>query len=90
MKALTIWQPWAGAVAAGIKKNETRSWSTKYRGQIAIHSAMKSIHLTWSNLYMSDEAREAIIRQVKSEVEDAKRNGQVTIDEWIDMLQKGI
>lgn len=31
-----------------------------------------------------------IIRQVKSEVEDAKRNGQVTIDEWIDTLQKGI
>lgn len=34
MKALTIWQPWAGAVAAGIKKNETRSWSTKYRDRL--------------------------------------------------------
>ena len=65
MKALTIWQPWAGAVAAGIKKNETRSWSTKYRGQIAIHSAMKAIHHTWSNLYMNDKAREVIIRRMK-------------------------
>lgn len=41
MKAITIWQPWAGALAAGIKENETRSWPTKYRGPIAIHAAIK-------------------------------------------------
>lgn len=31
MKAITVWQPWAGALAAGIKENETRSgnrWGT--------------------------------------------------------------
>ncbi len=39
MKALTIWQPWASLIAAGEKKYETRSWETKYRGPIAIHSA---------------------------------------------------
>lgn len=43
MKAITIWQPWAGALAAGIKENETRSWATKYRGPIAIHSAARSV-----------------------------------------------
>lgn len=37
--ALTVWQPWASALAAGIKKNETRSWATKYRGPIVIHAA---------------------------------------------------
>lgn len=64
MKAITIWQPWAGALAAGIKENETRSWPTKYRGPIAIHSAMKAIQHTWSNLYMNNEAREVISRRL--------------------------
>ena len=29
MKAITIWQPWAEFIAAGVKHNETRSWATK-------------------------------------------------------------
>jgi activating signal cointegrator 1 len=41
MKALTLWQPWASLVAMGVKKIETRSWTTKYRGPIAIHSARR-------------------------------------------------
>lgn len=39
MKTLTLHQPWATLVALGIKQWETRSWSTPYRGQIAIHAA---------------------------------------------------
>ncbi len=39
MKALTLTQPWASLVAIGAKKNETRSWSTSYRGPLAIHAA---------------------------------------------------
>lgn len=39
MKALTLWQPWASLVALGEKQVETRCWSTKYRGEIAIHAA---------------------------------------------------
>jgi len=38
MKALTIRQPWASLVATGVKTIETRSWSTKYRGPLAIHA----------------------------------------------------
>lgn len=64
MKALTIWQPWAGALAAGIKENETRSWGTKYRGEIVIHSALKPIQHTWSDLYMNDDARKVICRRM--------------------------
>lgn len=41
MKTLTVWQPWAGALAIGAKEYETRSWATNYRGPIAIHSAKK-------------------------------------------------
>lgn len=39
MKALTLTQPWAQLVALGHKSIETRSWSTKYRGPLAIHAA---------------------------------------------------
>lgn len=41
MKAITLWQPWASLLACGAKKYETRSWTTSYRGPIAIHSAKK-------------------------------------------------
>lgn len=39
MKALTLLQPWATLVAIGAKKIETRSWSTSYRGPLAIHAS---------------------------------------------------
>ena len=39
MKVLTIKQPWASLIMQGIKKYEFRSWQTKYRGDILIHSA---------------------------------------------------
>jgi len=39
MKALTLTQPWASLVAIGAKQIETRSWSTNFRGTLAIHAA---------------------------------------------------
>lgn len=39
MRALTLIQPWATLVACGAKAVETRSWTTSYRGPIAIHAA---------------------------------------------------
>lgn len=39
MKALSLTQPWATLVAIGAKRIETRSWSTNYRGELAIHAA---------------------------------------------------
>ena len=36
MKALSLTQPWATLVAIGAKHYETRSWSTPFRGRIAI------------------------------------------------------
>jgi len=38
VKALTLTQPWATLVAIGAKRFETRSWSTNYRGPLAIHA----------------------------------------------------
>lgn len=41
MKAITLWQPWATLLAVGCKHMETRSWPTKYRGEILIHASKK-------------------------------------------------
>jgi hypothetical protein len=41
MKALTVLQPWAQLLALGVKQAETRSWSTAYRGPLAIHAGKR-------------------------------------------------
>jgi activating signal cointegrator 1 len=41
IKAITLWQPWASFMALDLKKNETRSWGTDYRGPLAIAAAAR-------------------------------------------------
>lgn len=41
VKALTIQQPWAWAILHAGKDVENRSWSTQYRGPLAVHAACK-------------------------------------------------
>lgn len=38
MKALTIRDPWAQLLVCGVKRYETRSRATRYRGPVAIHA----------------------------------------------------
>lgn len=56
MRALTLHQPWASLVALGVKTIETRSWSTKYRGPLAIHAGTTQVH-TGKFLLLSRIAR---------------------------------
>lgn len=44
--ALTLWQPWATLIAEEVKRIETRSWATHYRGPIAIHAAKKPVSIS--------------------------------------------
>jgi len=48
MKVLTLHQPWASLVTCGVKSIETRSWSTEYRGPLAIHAAARKPRRIWS------------------------------------------
>src|SRR5262245_54509744 len=41
MKAVCLIQPWASLVVHGVKKFETRSWATKYRGPLLICASAK-------------------------------------------------
>lgn len=45
MKVLSLLQPWATLVVIGAKKIETRSWGTKFRGDILIHASKKMTNL---------------------------------------------
>lgn len=52
MKALSLWQPWASAIALGRKRIETRHWSTAYRGPLLIHAAKRPMsrdEIVWFN-----------------------------------------
>jgi hypothetical protein len=40
MRALTIRQPWAWAIAFAGKNVENRDWTTAYRGELAIHAGL--------------------------------------------------
>ena len=41
MKAISLHQPYASLIALDFKRIGTRSWSTSYRGPLAIHAAKK-------------------------------------------------
>lgn len=40
MKALSIREPYASLILSGVKKIETRSWKTNYRGELYIHASL--------------------------------------------------
>ncbi|MFE5810289.1 hypothetical protein [Streptomyces sp. NPDC056491] len=41
LRALTIWQPWADAVAYLGKDVENRTWRTSYTGLLLVHAALR-------------------------------------------------
>lgn len=43
MKVLTLREPWASLIGENIKKIETRSWPTNYRGELYIHAGLTKI-----------------------------------------------
>ena len=48
MKVLSLKEPWASLIKEGIKRIETRSWYTKYRGELYIQASKRI--LTKKNL----------------------------------------
>ena len=51
MKVLSIKEPWASLIMNGTKKIETRSWKTKYRGEIYIHASLSKTKITKPEVY---------------------------------------
>lgn len=44
-KIITLWEPYASLVAYNLKRYETRSWPTGYRGELYIHAAQRKVDL---------------------------------------------
>jgi activating signal cointegrator 1 len=60
IRSLTLHQPWASLMALGLKRYETRSWQTPYRGKIAIHAAKRllddaALETTWKAEKLTDQ-----------------------------------
>jgi activating signal cointegrator 1 len=66
VKVISIIQPWATLIALGEKKFETRSWRTKHKGNLAIHSSKKIDRSAFN--------RVAIVQTLK-------KHGIVTLDD---------
>ena len=64
--ALSIWQPWASALAHGVKQYETRHWSTAYRGPLLIHAAKKKPPCSRPDDYIFDFITKPELRGVFS------------------------
>ena len=47
-RALSVRQPWASLLVAGVKTVETRSWRTRHRGPLLIHAASGGVPPGWS------------------------------------------
>ena len=55
MKVLTIKEPYASLISNGIKKIETRSWKTNYRGKLYIHARLSKINFIDENIMKNIE-----------------------------------
>ena len=81
MKALTLYQPWATLVAFGAKRNETRSWSTVYRGPLAIYAGKNVEYIRGrSKYYICDEhSFDTVLRKAGYFSEDTPFPGKLPL-----------
>lgn len=73
MKVLTIKQPWATLIMQGDKRFEFRSWQTKYRGDLLIHTG-KGI---------DKEAMKRLAKYIPKDMPGGKILGKVTLVDCI-------
>jgi hypothetical protein len=70
MRVLSIGQPWATLIVRDVKRFEARSWSTPFRGEIAIH-ASSSIKRWVRELVEEDPALRRALRKAGIDDTDA-------------------
>lgn len=68
MRAISLWQPWATAVALGSKRIETRHWQTRYRGPLAIHAAKRMNRAEFADFQRSDYWQAALFEAQEDDI----------------------
>jgi hypothetical protein len=64
MKTISVIQPWASAITLGLKRVETRSWKTNYRGPLLIHASKRIAPFHKSFNYTTFEQRYIILKTI--------------------------
>lgn len=86
MKAISIQQPWAELIVRGIKDIENRTWTTTYRGPLAIHAGLKprpSANLErWTEVM---EGRPAVRAILESDGKQFPRGGLVGVVDLVEI-----
>jgi len=90
MKAITLWQPWAGLVAIGAKSVETRSWWTGHRGLLAIHAGA-ALRLAHRDLCAEEPFRAALRRAGLTDPRALPLGGVIAVCELVDcsLIRRG-
>lgn len=70
MKTISLIQPWASFMALGLKHIETRSWTTKYRGELLIHASKKIVPFHKILNYMTSGQRFMIMKNIWESYQD--------------------
>lgn len=83
MKALSLFQPWASLCAGGMKRFETRSWQTPYRGPLAIH-ASKALPLAARDMWYVPDCREALAELGFKSVQELPRGVIIAVVNLVD------
>jgi len=85
MMCLSLWQPWATLMAILVKAYETRSWSTKHRGLVAIHAASIWTRAIWA-IAMSKPFSD-VLRAVGLDPLKLPRGKIVAVGELVDVIR---
>jgi len=83
MRGLSLWQPWASAMAINAKGIETRHWSTDYRGPVAIHAA-KRRNITELDFIVSDPEWRAALAPLGSTWRNLPFGAIVAVGQLVD------
>lgn len=70
-KAISLWEPWASAIRVGAKTWETRSWPTKYRGDLLICAAKKT-HEALVRELLEDSLWQQSLRPLRSSMDGVR------------------
>ncbi|MEV6967602.1 hypothetical protein AB0M47_21105 [Hamadaea sp. NPDC051192] len=94
MQALTVRQPWAWAIAHAGKVVENRSWSTSYRGLLAIHAGLKfdpvgarsqQMLRAWGTWWLDRPRKGAALPKLTPDAQYIERGAFVAIAQLIDV-----
>jgi hypothetical protein len=92
MRALTVRQPWAWAIAHAGKTVENRSWSTSYRGLLAIHAGVNfdpvgartpQVLRAWGTWWLDRPRRGAAIPQLTADAYGVERGAFVAVAQLV-------